>query len=105
MQVTETKAEGLKREYSVVVTAAALEAKTTEKLETVREGFQMKGFRKGKAPLPLLKKMFGKSVLGEVVQETVEQTVAEHLKESGHRPAQQPDIKIVNDDFNEGDDL
>ena len=105
MQVTETKAEGLRREYSVVVTAAALEAKTTEKLETVREGFQMKGFRKGKAPLPLLKKMFGKSVLGEVVQETVEQTVAEHLRESGHRPAQQPDIKIVNEDFNEGDDL
>ena len=105
MQVTETKAEGLRREYSVVVTAAALEAKTTEKLETVREGFQMKGFRKGKAPLPLLKKMFGKSVLGEVVQETVEQTVVEHLKESGHRPAQQPDIKIVNEDFNEGDDL
>jgi len=105
MQVTETKAEGLRREYSVVVTAAALEAKTTEKLETVREGFQMKGFRKGKAPLPLLKKMFGKSVLGEVVQETVEQTVADHLKESGHRPAQQPNIKIVNEDFNEGDDL
>lgn len=105
MQVTETKVDGLRREYSVVVTAAALEAKTTEKLETVRRGFQMKGFRKGKAPLPLLKKMFGKSVLGEVVQETVEQTVAEHLKESGHRPAQQPDIKIVNEDFNEGDDL
>jgi trigger factor len=105
MQVTETKAEGLRREYSVVVTADALEAKTTEKLETVREGFQMKGFRKGKAPLPLLKKMFGKSVLGEVVQETVEKTVADHLEESGHRPAAQPEIKIANEDFNEGDDL
>jgi trigger factor len=105
MPVTETKAEGLKREYSVVVSAAALEAKTTEKLLTVREGFQMKGFRKGKAPLPLLKKMFGKSVLGEVVQEAVEQTVAEHIKESGHRPAQQPEIKVVNEKFSEGDDL
>ncbi|MDH3665343.1 MAG: trigger factor [Paracoccaceae bacterium] len=105
MQVTETKAEGLRREYSVVVTAAALEAKTTEKLETVREGFQMKGFRKGKAPLPLLKKMFGKSVLGEVVQETVEAAVSEHLEDSGHRPAQQPNVKIVNEDFEEGDDL
>jgi trigger factor len=105
MQVTETKAEGLRREYSVVVTAAALEAKTTEKLETGREGFQRKGFRKGKAPLPLRKRMCGKSVLGEVVQETVEATVAEHLQESGHRPAQQPAIKIVNEDFNEGDDL
>ncbi|HSF95953.1 MAG TPA: trigger factor [Thermohalobaculum sp.] len=105
MQVTETKAEGLKREYSVVVPAAALEEKTTEKLKTVRAGFQMKGFRKGKAPLPLLKKMFGKSVLGEVVQETVEKAVADHIQETGHRPAQQPDIKIVNEKFDDGDDL
>jgi len=105
MQVTETKAEGLRREYSVVVPAAALAEKTTEKLKTVRSGFQMKGFRKGKAPLPLLKKMFGKSVLGEVVQETVEQAVSEHIKDSGHRPAQQPNIKIVNESFEEGDDL
>jgi trigger factor len=105
MQVTETKAEGLRREYQVVVPADKLEAKTTEKLNTVRQDFQMKGFRKGKAPLPLLKKMFGKSLLGEVVQETVEETVTEHLKESGHRPARQPEIKIVNETFDEGQDL
>jgi len=105
MQVTETKAEGLRREYSVVVPAASLDEKTTQKLRTVREDFQMKGFRKGKAPLPLLKKMFGKSVLGEVVQETVEQAVASHLEESGHRPAHQPNIKIVNESFDEGQDL
>ena len=105
MQVTETKSEGLRREYSVVVDAAALEAKTMQKLETVRTDFQMKGFRKGKAPMPLLKKMFGKSVLGEVVQEAVEETVQKHLSESGHRPAQQPDVKITNESFDEGDDL
>ena len=105
MQVTETRADGLRRAYEVVVPANTLEARTTEKLKTVRSGFQMKGFRKGKAPLPLLKKMFGKSLLGEVVQETVEETVSEHLKETGHRPAQQPEIKIVNQEFDEGDDL
>jgi len=105
MQVTETKAEGLRREYSVVVSAAALEEKTNQKLETVRADFQMKGFRKGKAPLPLLKQMFGKSVMGEVVQETVEETVQQHLSDTGHKPAQQPDIKIANEDFQEGDDL
>ncbi|MEO0624827.1 MAG: trigger factor [Pseudomonadota bacterium] len=105
MQVTETKSEGLRREYSVVVSAQALEEKTTAKLETVRADFQMKGFRKGKAPLPLLKKMFGKSVLGEVVQETVEETVQTHLTEQGHRPAGQPEIKIANENYEEGDDL
>lgn len=105
MQVTETKSEGLRREYTLVVSAADLEAKTTEKLETVRADFQMKGFRKGKAPLPLLKKMFGKSVLGEVVQEAVDGAVQGHLQEQGHRPAGQPDIKITNESFDEGDDL
>jgi len=105
MQVTETKSDGLRREYQVVVSAAALEAKTTEKLETVRADFQMKGFRKGKAPLPLLKKMFGKSVMGEVVQEAVEETVRKHLDDTGHQPAQQPDIKITNEEFEEGQDL
>ena len=105
MQVTETKAEGLKREYKLVVTAETLDAKTTEKLEVLRKDFHMKGFRKGKAPLKLMKQHFGKSVLGEVVQETVETTVADHLKEQGHRPARQPDIKIENEKFEAGDDL
>ena len=105
MQVTETKAEGLRREYSVVVPAAELEAKTTEKLEKVRKGFQMKGFRKGKAPLPLLRKMFGKSLLGEVVQETVDEAVRRHLEETGHRPARQPEVRIVNERLDEGQDL
>ncbi len=105
MQVTETKSEGLKREYAITVTAGDLEAKTTEKLEELRKDFHMKGFRKGKAPLALMKRQFGKSVLGEVVQETVEQTVSGHLEEQGHRPAAQPDIKITNEEFDEGQDL
>jgi trigger factor len=105
MQVTETKSEGLKREYSVVVDAAALNEKIDEKLETVRADFHMKGFRKGKAPTPLLKKMFGKSLLGEAVQESVDGALRDLIEESGDRPAQQPDVKIVNEDFNEGDDL
>ncbi len=105
MQVTQTKSEGLAREYAVVVTAGELEAKSVEKLEAVRADFQMKGFRKGKAPLPLLKKMFGKSLMGEVVQESVEEALKQHLDETGERPAQQPDVKIVNEQFEDGDDL
>jgi trigger factor len=55
--------------------------------------------------MPLLKKMFGKSVLGEVVQETVEETVRKHLDDTGHRPAAQPDVSIANESFDEGQDL
>ncbi|MEM6489651.1 MAG: trigger factor [Pseudomonadota bacterium] len=105
MQVTETKSEGLSRGYRITVAAGTLAEKTNAKLETVRADFQMKGFRKGKAPMPLLKKMFGKSVFGEVVQETVEETVRSHLEQTGHRPAAQPDVQVANQTFDEGDDL
>ncbi|MGF1501226.1 MAG: trigger factor [Paracoccaceae bacterium] len=105
MQVTETKSEGLRREYSVVVSAAALAAKQAERLKSMQPEVQLKGFRKGKVPLPILKRMAGKSLLGEVVQETVEETVQQHLSDTGHRPAHQPDVKILNESYDEGDDL
>ena len=105
MQVTETKSEGLKREYAITVTAADLDAKTTEKLESLRKDVHLPGFRKGKVPLAMMKQRFGKSVLGEVVQETVDQSITNHLEEQGHRPAAQPDIKITNEQFDEGQDL
>ncbi|MGF1553541.1 MAG: trigger factor [Paracoccaceae bacterium] len=105
MQVTETKNEGLAKAYQITVDAGRLEEKTNARLETVRADFQMKGFRKGKAPLPLLKKMFGKSIFGEVLQETVDEAVKQHLEETGHRPAGQPDVKLADQAVDEGKDL
>ena len=105
MQVTETLNEGLTRAYDVIITADELEAKVTEKLEAARTDFQMKGFRKGHAPLALMKKMFGQSVMGEAMQEAVDGAVAEHFEKSGDRPAMQPEIKMTNDEWKEGDDV
>ena len=105
MQVVETKSEGLSRAYAMTLPASELAEKMNEKLVAARAEVQMKGFRKGKAPLPLLKKMFGKSLLGEIVQESVDGAVREHFEQTGDRPALQPDIKITNEDFDEGDDL
>ncbi|MCK4862506.1 MAG: trigger factor, partial [Rhodobacteraceae bacterium] len=82
-----------------------LEAKVNEKLEEARADFQMKGFRKGHAPLALMKKMFGKSVMGEAMQEAVDGAVGEHFVNSGDRPAMQPEIKMTNDEWKEGDDV
>ena len=105
MQVVETKSEGLSRAYAMTLPASSLEAKMNEKLVAAQAEVQMKGFRKGKAPLPLLKKMFGKSMLGEIVQESVDGAIREHFEQTGDRPALQPDVKITNQDFDEGDDL
>ena len=105
MQVTETLNEGLKRGYKIVVPASELEAKVNAKIDDARENFAMKGFRKGKAPAALMKKMFGKSVLGEAMQETVDGAISEHFESSGDQPAGQPDVKMAKDDWKEGDDL
>lgn len=105
MQVTETLSEGLKREYAMTLPAAELAAKMDEKIDAVRADFQMKGFRKGKAPKALLKKMFGKNLLGEVMQEAVDGAMRAHFDETGHMPSQQPEVAIKNENFDEGDDL
>ena len=105
MQVTETLNEGLKRSYAITVTADELDAKVNAKLDEARKDFQMKGFRKGKAPAALMKKMFGKSVLGEAMQESIDDAMRSHFEETGDRPALQPDVKMTNDEWKEGDDV
>ncbi len=105
MQVTETLNEGLKRGYEIVIPAAELETKVNEKIEAARADFQMKGFRKGKAPLALMKKMFGQSVLGEALQETVDAAVSAQFEKTGDRSAAQPEIKMTNEEWKEGDDV
>ena len=105
MQVTETLNEGLKRGYKIVLPASELDEKVNSKLEEHRENYTMKGFRKGKAPLALMKKMFGKSVLGEAMQEAIDGALQEHFEASGDRPSQQPDVKMTNENWDEGQDV
>lgn len=105
MQVTETLNEGLKRAYQITITAAELEAKVTEKLVEAQPEIEMKGFRKGKVPMALLRRQFGQRLLGEAMQEAVDGAVTGHLEQSGDRPALQPEVKMVGDDWKEGDDV
>ena len=105
MQVTETLNEGLKRGYSITVSADELDAKVNEKLKEAQPEIEMKGFRKGKVPMPLLKKQFGQRLLGEAMQETIDGAMAKHFEESGDRPALQPEVKMTNEDWKEGDDI
>ncbi|MEO0864714.1 MAG: trigger factor, partial [Pseudomonadota bacterium] len=105
MQVTETLNDGLKRGYNITVTADELTAKVDEKLAEAQPEVEMKGFRKGKVPMALLKKQFGQRLLGEAMQETIDGAMADHFEESGDRPAMQPEVKVTNEDWKEGDDI
>ncbi|HDR27109.1 trigger factor [Rhodovulum sp.] len=105
MQVTETLNDGLKRGYTITVTAAELDEKVNAKLEEFRPQVEIKGFRKGKVPMPLLKKQFGPRVMGEVMQETIDGAMSAHFEQTGERPALQPDVKMTNEGWKEGDDI
>lgn len=105
MQVTETKNEGLERAYTITVTAKELDDKVGEKLVEAQPEVELKGFRKGKVPMALLKKQFGQRLLGEAMQESVDAAMAKHFEDSGDRPAFQPKVEMTNQDWKEGDDV
>ena len=105
MQVTETLNEGLKRAYAIIVTAAELNDKVNEKLTEAQPEVEMKGFRKGKVPMALLKKQFGQRLMGEAMQESIDGAMSKHFEDSGDRPAMQPEVKMTNEDWKEGDDV
>ena len=98
MQVTETLNEGLKRGYAIAITAAELDEKVEQKLKEAQPEVEMKGFRKGKVPMALLRKQFGQRVMGEAMQESIDGAMSKHLEETGDRPATQPQMKMVNED-------
>jgi trigger factor len=103
MQVTELTAEGLKREYKVVVPASEIEARITERLEELKQKIRMPGFRPGKVPTSLLRKQYGKSVMGEVLEQAVNQGSQQAISDHELRPALRPKIEVTA--FDEGADL
>jgi trigger factor len=105
MQVTETLNEGLKRAYHITIPATELDEKVDAKLREAQPEVEMKGFRKGKVPLALLKKQFGTRLLGEAMQEAVDGAMSQHLEDTGDRPALQPQVQMVGETWKEGDDV
>jgi trigger factor len=103
MQVTETNTDGLKREFHIVVPAGELEEKVTNRLGEIGRSITLPGFRPGKVPMQILRTRFGSSVLGEVLENTVQGSSAEAIREHNLRPALPPKVDIVS--FKEGTDL
>lgn len=106
MQVTETLNDGLKRSYTITVTAAELDAKVTAKLVEAQPEVEMKGFRKGKVPMAILRKQFGQRMIGDAMQEAIDAAMKSHFDASGDRPALQPAVKMVGGEtWSEGQDV
>ena len=106
MQVTETLKDGLKRGYTITVPAAELEAKVQEKLVEAQPDIEIKGFRKGKVPLAILKKQFGARLMGDAMQDAIDGAMKGHFEATGDRPALQPEVKMVGGEtWAEGQDV
>ena len=106
MQVTETLKDGLKRAYTITVTASELDAKVHEKLLEAQPDVEIKGFRKGKVPLAILKKQFGQRLMGDAMQDAIDGAMKAHFDSTGDRPAMQPDVKMQGGEtWKEGHDV
>lgn len=103
MQVTEINADGLKREFKVVVPAEHLEARTQDRLAEIAREVKMPGFRPGKVPMKLVRQKYGQSIMGEVLEQAVNDGTGSAIEEKGLKPAMQPKVEITS--YAEGKDL
>lgn len=94
MQVTETLADGLKHEFKVSVPASDIDAKVDEKLVDLKDKVRLNGFRPGKVPVAHLKKVYGKSVAAETVEQVIRDTNAGIFSERGFRLATEPKVTM-----------
>jgi trigger factor len=94
MQVTELSAEGLKRQFKIVVPAGDLSAKVDERLAELAKTAQMPGFRQGKVPVGLLKKQYGQALFGEALEQAVNSSTAKAIEDRGLKPALQPRVDL-----------
>jgi len=94
MQVTETLAEGLKHEFQISVPASDLDAKADARLVDLKDKVRLNGFRPGKVPVSHLKKVYGRSVMAETIDQTIRDTNSQLFTERGFRLATEPKVTM-----------
>lgn len=104
MQVTELAADGLKRQFKIVIPAGDLSAKVDERVAEMARTASMPGFRPGKVPAGLLKKQYGQALLGEALEKAVNESTAKAIEDRGLKPAMQPKLELKGE-FGEGKDV
>jgi trigger factor len=94
MQITETLSDGLKRELKVVIDAKELDERLSAKLDELKDKVKLSGFRPGKVPVAHLRKVYGKSVMAEVLEQAIEETTSKALADRNEKPAGRPTIAL-----------
>src|ERR1700756_50374 len=94
MQITETLAQGLKHEFQISVPASDLDAKADARLVDLKGKVRINGFRPGKVPVSHLKKVYGRSVMAETIDETIRDTNTQIFSERGYRLATEPKVTM-----------
>ena len=97
MQVTETLSQGLKREFQVVLPASELEERLTSELSSLKDRVRINGFRPGKVPVAHLRRLYGRSVMAEMVQTLVGEAERKIVDENALKPAGQPRYEFPED--------
>ena len=103
MKISETKAEGLLREYSILITAAEIDEQVSAKLAELAATVNMPGFRPGKVPMSVVKSRFGPQVKGEALKNALDEGARQAIEDNELRLASQPSVDIKA--YDEGKDL
>ncbi|WP_310619757.1 trigger factor [Flexibacterium corallicola] len=98
MQVTETLAEGLKRELKIVIPASDLATRLDAYLEDMKSKVKINGFRPGKVPKSHLKRVYGRQAMAELLGNLINETTAKTIEERKEKPALQPEIDLPDDE-------
>ena len=97
IQIVEKSGEGLSRVYGVTVSAAELSQRAEARIAEISPQLQLKGFRPGKVPAAHVRRLYGKSIMGEVVEQTLNESTQKAIEDAKLRPATQPEMKLESD--------
>jgi len=103
MNVSETKSEGLLREYEIVITADEIDAEVTKKLQELSATVKMPGFRPGKVPMSVVKSRFGDQVRGDAIKAALDDAARQAIEGNDLSLASQPQVDIQS--YEDGQDL
>jgi trigger factor len=103
MNVSETKSDGLLREYKILIEAAEIEFEVNKKLKELAETVKMPGFRPGKVPISVVKSRFGEQTQGEAIKTAIDEGARQAIEGDALRLASQPKVDIKS--YEEGKDL